>query len=196
MLFLLFFVVDATRLCITWIELLRRRGLNWTEADQEACMSRYNLPARHCLAWTLIHMIGERTNEVARLIYYPVLVILLLILSRSTFFDAWGLPQALAVVIGINILIALSAAVRLNLVAQAARADILDELRHEQLKLESEPAGDTQKPTPVEVRDLVDQLQKLRTGAYLGIWDRPVVRAFLLLLGAIGITFSEYFALM
>ncbi|NIP72735.1 MAG: hypothetical protein GWO16_06720 [Gammaproteobacteria bacterium] len=190
MLFLLFLVVDAARLCVCWIQKLRERPFDWNRTDGDKLPS---LPRPHFAAWMSIHLIGERTGEVTRLVYYPVLVILLLLLARSTYFDDWGFPQALAVIIGVNFLIALGAAVRLNYVARAARSEILDELRREQLSLTASESGEpVPKPSRQEVRELIDQLGSLQIGAYQRIWEQPTVRATVLLLGGIGITFSEY----
>jgi hypothetical protein len=193
MLFLLFLVVDATNLCIYWIELLQDCPLEWARGHNEKLS---NFPEAHRSVWMRVHLIGERTAEVARLIYYPMLIILLLLLARSTYFDDWGFPQALAVIIGLNFLVALAAAIRLNYVARTARSQILDELRQEQLTLiAAEPGGGEPKPTGHELRELIAQLENLRIGAYQKIWDQPTVRATLLLLGGIGLTYWEYFPL-
>lgn len=143
-----------------------------------------------------IHLIGERTADVTHLIYYPLFIILLLLLSRSTYFDDWGFPQALAVIVGLNFLVALAAAMSLNYVARATRSQVLDELRDEQLKLAGAAPGERKpEPSPQEARELIEQLENLHIGAYQRFWDQPTVRAALLLLGAVGITYSEYLPL-
>jgi len=190
MLLLLFLVVDATRLCISLIERLEDPDLEWSESNKAALPI---LPNRHQWVWMRIHLIGERTAEVTRLIYYPVLIILLLLLSRSTYFDNWGFPEALGVIVGLNFIIALASAIRLNQAARWARSKMIDELRKEQL---TQTASEHMpKPTGPEVRELIEQLEKLHIGAYLRLWDQPTVRATLLLVGGIAITYSEYLSM-
>ena len=139
-----------------------------------------------------IHLIGERTCEVTRLIYYPVLVILLLLLARSTYFDNWDFPQALAIVIGLNFVIALGSVVRLNFVAQSVRGEILRKLQHEKLAAGREKEKEYT-PTAGERQELIQQLESLRIGAFLRVWDQPPVRASLMLLGGVALTYAEYF---
>ncbi|UCE90312.1 MAG: hypothetical protein JSW10_05720 [Pseudomonadota bacterium] len=191
MLVLLFLVVDAARLCICWVDSMPEQGLDWSKTRKEEFVQRLRLPETHAVAWIQIHLIGERSAEVTRLIYYPVLVILLLLLARSTYFDNWDFPQALAIVIGLNFVIALGSVVRLNFVAQSVRGDILRRLQEEKLAADR-AKQESYEPSPTERQELIQQLESLRIGAYLRVWDQPPVRATLLLLGGVALTYAEY----
>lgn len=135
MLFLLFFVVDATRLCAAWIDLMAQPGRAWGGDKEEWFSKALDLPRGPATAWMQVRLIGERTSEVARLIYYPMIVILVMLIARSTYFDDWGFPKALAIVIGLNFAIALGCGVLLRRAACRGRERILDELRHRQMSL-------------------------------------------------------------
>lgn len=140
-------------------------------------------------------MIGERTSEVTRLIYYPVLILLLLLLSRSTYFDDWDFPQTLAIVMGLNFTIALSSVIRLNFVAQSVREEKLRKLQDE--KLAADRTKDVSyTPSTSERQELIAQLEGLRIGAYLRVWDQPPVRATLMLLGGVALTYAEYITVL
>ena len=195
MLFLLFFVVDATRLCIYWIEKLQSPRLNWDDTSRNELAKQMGLPVSHATYYLQIHLIGERTTEVGRLLYYPVVIILLMLLARTTYFDDWGFPQALAVVVGTNFLIAVIAAARLNAAAKQARDSILEKLRRESLELRASEAQQPAVATPDEVKELISQLSQFRIGAFQHLWDQPLVRGSLLILSGIGITYVEYLPL-
>ena len=158
-------------------------------------MQRLKLSDSHTIAWMKVHLIGERTAEVTRLIYYPVMIILLMLLARSTYFDNWDFPQALAIVVGLNFVIALGSIVRLNFVARSVREDILRELQEEKLAADK-PESESYEPNPTERKELISQLEELQMGAYLRVWDQPAVRATLLLLGGVALTFAEYIAVI
>lgn len=192
MLFLLFLIVDAIRLCVCWIEKLRDPNLQWTGALIHDLARKRQLPEGHAVCWLQVHLIGERTREVSRLLYYPLIVILLLLLSRSRYFDNWDFPIALAIVIGINFLIALVAAAKLNLSARLAREEILERLRDESLELAKETQTEIPTATPNEIDHLIEKLSKLKLGAYQRVWEQPLVRAIILLLSGLGLTFTEY----
>ena len=142
-----------------------------------------------------VHLIGERTAEVTQLIYYPVLIILLMLLARSTYFDNWDFPQALAIVVGLNFIITLGSIVRLNFVARSVREDILRKLQEEKLAADK-PKSKSYESDPAERKELIHQLEELQIGAYLKVWDQPAVRATLLLLGGVALTFAEYFSVV
>jgi|GEM_PF-3480683 len=191
MLVLLFIVVDAARLCIFWVDSMKMNKLDWSNTRKNEFIQRLKLPETHAVAWIQVHMIGERTSDVTRLIYFPVLIILLLLLARTAYFDNWDFPQALAIVIGFNFVIALGSVVRLNVVAQSARSEILRKLQYEKLANDREQ-NDTYEPSPSERNELIHQLESLRIGAYLRVWDQPPVRATLMLLGGVALTYAEY----
>ena len=195
MLVLLFLVVDAARLCICWVSSLREQKLDWETPRKEYFVQHLKLSDSHVIAWMKVHLIGERTAEVTRLIYYPVLIILLMLLARSTYFDYWDFPQALAIVVGLNFVIALGSIVRLNFVARSVREDILRNLQEEKLAADK-PKSKSYVSDPAERKELISQLEELQIGAYLKVWDQPAVRATLLLLGGVALTFAEYFSVV
>jgi hypothetical protein len=192
MLGLLFLVVDAARLCICWVDSLRRMEFDWEPSLLKDYEQRLKLPRGHAKAWILVHLIGERTDVVTRLIYYPVIIILLMLLSRSTYFDNWDFPQALAIIVSLNFIIALGSVVVLNLVAQSVRKEILRKLEEEQIAGDK-PKQETYEATSSERKELIQQLSSLQTGAYLPVWQQPPVRATMMLLGGFALTFAEYF---
>ncbi len=194
MLILLFLVFDAARLCICWVQSMQNK-MSWEDTKIEDIKQNLRLPDEHAKVWVKVHLIGERTAKVTRLIYYPVTIILLMLLARTTYFDKWDFPQALAIVVFLNFAIALGCIVRLNMVAKSVRYDILQKLQEEKL------AGDKPKQmsyeaTATERTELIQQLENLRIGAYLNVWEQPPVRATLMLLGGIALTFSEYLVVM
>ncbi|MGD2083142.1 MAG: hypothetical protein PVF91_09260 [Chromatiales bacterium] len=188
-LFLLFVAVDAIRLCLCWIELMGAPDVEWSGLPEGG-----QVPFEHQKLLYKVQLIGDRTAAVSKLVYYPVLIILLMLLAKSTYFDDWGFPQALAVVVGLNFLIAFVSAVRLNQVAERIRDRILDQLQKQQLRLVATGNGRSEQPeeSPAEIGELIGQIRGLQVGAFRKPWDQPIVRATLLLLGGVGISYSEY----
>jgi hypothetical protein len=192
MLVLLFIVVDAARLCICWVDSMHNNQLDWSSTKKLEYVQRLRLPDTHAVAWMKVHLIGERTDDVTRLIYFPVLIILLQMLARSTYFDNWDFPQALAIIIGLNFAIALGSVIRLNFVAQSVRGKILRDLQDEKLAADRKEDV-TYEASTSERQELIRQLESLQIGAYLRVWDQPPVRATLMLLGGVALTYAEYF---
>jgi hypothetical protein len=196
MILLLFLIVDAIRLCIGWIEKMLDPGLDWSAEEIAAVAARRRLSDSVAKHWLQVQLIGERTRELSRLIYYPLIVILLMLLARSTYFDDFDLPVALAVIVGINFTIALVAAAALNAVARSARETVLNRLREASARLEQAEEPDVPPATPKKIDELVDELAKLDIGAFQRFWDQPLVRATVLLVTGLGLAYSEYGWLM
>ena len=191
MMAVLFLVVDATRLCICWVEHINTERLSWSDSKLYDFARDLKMPANHAEAYLKIHLIGDRTSDVTRLIYYPVIIILLMLLARSTYFDNWDFPQPLAIVMTLNFIIAITSVVRLNRAAQSARNDVLNTLKKEVIAGERK-GKDAGKPSVDEREKLIASLNALNIGAYRNFWDQPPVRATLMLFGGVALTYAEY----
>jgi hypothetical protein len=195
MLVLLFLVVDAIRLCLAFIRILTSHELDWSETNLKSICNRLGVRQQEAEAWVKIRLIAERTAVVSRLIYYPFMIIILLIASRISLFDNWGVPQGLAVIVGATILIAIFAALRLRHEAERARSRILTQL-HETLIKAVGPADSSERPPENQVKLIIKNIEEEQTGAFMPFLAQPVVRASLLLLGGIGMSVSQYTALL
>jgi hypothetical protein len=183
------------------------------------------LPDKYGKAWFTIELIAARTHEASRLIYYPFIVVIIMILARSSYFDNWGLSWPVVIVFLINLCIAAMATIKLRQEAESARREILQNLRAELVHItgnsippdtktidaekdqsaeppvSSQCGGAKRKPKtqcaprqakPDQLRALIELIEGLRTGAFRPLYNQPVVKAVVVLLGAIGLTASEY----
>ena len=191
MLFIIFFVVDTTRLCIAWILALSGDNILWDKNKIKEINNKLNLKDDVTLLWIKMHMIAERTQVVGELIYFPFIIIILMLVSRISFFDHWGFPQALAIIITVNIVIATSNAFRLRNVAEQARTKILEELNKRYIYAQGHAAKKDSSPAD-QINAMIENIRCLREGAYKPFLEQPVVRGFIILLGGIGFSISQY----
>jgi hypothetical protein len=196
MIFLLFLVVDAIRLCIGWIDKVMEERVQWTEPSVQRASRVLGLPPEQSVCWVRVNLIGERTAEVGRLVYYPLIVILLMLLARSTYFDGFAFPLALAIVVGLNFTIVLVAAALLTSAAREARDTCIKRLRDvgAATKVAETPVPTTVAPQAIE--SVVKELEGIEIGAFQRIRNQPLVRAAILLLTGLGMTWGEYAALL
>ena len=195
MLFLLFYMVDATRLCIVWIRGLLHSSHDWRGTAVERLSMELNIPWPGAVHWVKLQMVARRTAEVGRLIYYPFVVIILILFSRINYFDDWGFPQGLAIITSALIAIALYSAIRLRRVAEQVRGDFLDYLKRERIIVSGHKPRPN-KPSMAQLDELIQQVQGLREGAFQPFLEQPLVKASLLLLGGVGFSASQFSALM
>ena len=182
---LVFFVVDATRLCHRFIDQIvhnRRIWISCKPSHNEASLGQ----------WRIIQLIAEMTDPVGRLILYPFVVFFLLIVSRLSLFDNWHYPKTLIVVISIGLLYAVGCAFRIRRAAERARGKVVEELRQQLVRLSPE---DSAKGLGDRIRTIIQVVTSNRTGAFQHLSRHPLVKAVLLPFGGIGgVALLEYLA--
>jgi len=191
MLFVLFYMVDATRLCIAWIKGLTENRFDWGDTGVDDLCTELNIPQQYAIDWLKLHMVAERTSEVGKLIFYPFIVIILILFSRINYFDDWGFPQSLAIITSSLIVIALYTAVKLRQEAENVRDEFLQTLNMDKLTVGGNVSLDD-KPTLTQIDELIDNVNDLRKGAFQPFLEQPLVKASLLLLGGVGLSASQF----
>jgi len=187
--FLLFFVIEETRRTCAFVRRLTRPS-KWSPVALERFGQRPGLAdsasvhpdlVAYLENWVEVDLIGRRTEVVTQLIYYPFIVITLLVLARSSTFDNWTTPPQLVAVFGLSILIALTTAIALRLAAENARGVALDNLTAKLLR--AEQVGEER--IAAEIRILIDRVRSTKQGAFCPFSQQPWLKAALIPLGSL-----------
>lgn len=193
-------MVDAARLCVLWIRKIQEQHPQFPGEVNQAWSGRLGVDEAHVKHWLKIQLIGQQTNSVDRMVYFPVIIVLIMLLARSTFFDNWGFPQALSVVVTLNLIIAFASVTILNYQAKQARDGILKQLRNEVAELQQLEVAEERKKahdlgensSKSDLEKLIKDLQDFQLGAYQQIWNQPLVRSAILLVAGAGIAYTEH----
>ncbi len=177
-LFLTFLVVDATRLCrVLVLHLIEET--QWPEETKR----RFS-PRNGCLRdedldpWIDIQLIARTTTVVSKLVWYPFIVLSLLILARTRYFDAWNWPVFLVVIFIINAIWAFSSALLLGMTARQARASTSKSFRK---AIDSAPQNTPQEKERVEqLEKMLKEVENIREGAFEDVKSNPAIKAVLL----------------
>ena len=150
-------VLDAVLLAARWIRELRQAtGLS---------------------AISMARLIGERTRVVDRRILYAFIVLVIVIGARSHYFDNWDFPTALLVVLAVHSLVALASACILYMTAIKTRRRIVSDL--ESKLLSPTLPGSGQDYQNARVRKTIDETASIQQGAFVPLYQQPVVQATL-----------------
>jgi len=175
-LFLVFFVVDATTLCVFFVRGLGMHHANWPERTLTTFRARTGVPVRYLNDWVDLQFIARRTRSVGTLIYYPFIVLSLMLLARSSFFDDWYTAPSIVILSSLSFAIVLSCAIALRHSVESSRRQALDHLSDEVLRAKG--TGNTVRVSQLE--DLRDRVEQLREGAFAPYSEQPVLKALLL----------------
>ena len=205
-LFLTFYVADVTLLNRRLIHYLTKGVTLWPEEafanlrgrwrlreqvvaeldPQDAAEPTEEIPPTELLVDYLdIDLIARRTDIVGGLIYYPLVVISLLIISRSGIFDHWTWPLPLLILLGFNAGYAVFSAVYLRRTAERARQSALQRLNDRLMAYTAAGHGDEKEAKTI--RETANLIRAEDRGAFAAISQHPLAGALLLPSGSAGI---------
>jgi len=185
---LVFWVIDANWLLTRFIRQLSEEHWHWPRKlrrEQSLFLGNHQ-HSLHKAAhpsideWFGLNLIAKRTAAVSRLIYAPTIVLLILIVSRSSYFDNWPTPPGMIITFTLTGLILLFSALSLRRSAEKARTLGLQRIDQYLLEIAGE------EPLSAKFRLIRERIVALNTGAFSRYADEPVVRALLLSLTGIG----------
>lgn len=195
---LTFYVADVMLLCRRFIHYLMKNVTTWPEAAVDKLRGRWSpterapvaakgeIPPNELLREYLdIDFIAHGTDFVGRLIYYPFIVISLLIISRSGVFDHWTWPVALLIIVCFNAGYAAFSVIYLRRTAENARQRSLKRL-HDMLMAYT-AIGEGEGKEANTIREATMLIQNEDRGAFAAISQQPLARALLLPSGTAGI---------
>jgi hypothetical protein len=188
-LFLTFFVIDAILLHEGFIKQLKEKESYWPRATFRKFEYPHPTSNESELAdfWDIL-LIAKRTEAVGSLIYYPFLILSLLIVARLNYFDNWVWSPAPIVAFSLHFSLVLYAAWRLPKVASGYRDTVL-----ERLKRSRRQALMFSQKAPEVVDTLIEQVESTHQGVFAYLWEQPAIRALLLPSSGIGLaTLLQY----
>jgi hypothetical protein len=180
---LTFLVVDATLLCRWFIQTLSEQPTIWPEEVLKRESKARNMQPEDLREWLDVKCIAERTKTVGQLIYYPFLVLLVLIAARSSYFDQWDWPISVLLMYGIISMFAIYCASTMLRTAENARQAELAFLRGKLLVAK----GNDDRKRVEQLRQTIEEIENVREGAFAPLTQQPVVRVLLLVPGGTGL---------
>ncbi|MGH8164554.1 MAG: hypothetical protein ACREP1_09495, partial [Rhodanobacteraceae bacterium] len=168
-----FYVVDAIQLNSNFIRVFAREVTRWGHGVAERCLRSPPLRDEELSAYHEIFFVAQRTQVVARLIWYPLIVLTLMIVARWSFFDNWSWPPNLLLIFALNTAWALGSALYLRRAAEELRAAALDNLAVLRL------GAFTNEIKRTSFEELIEEIRRLKKGAFAPLSEQPFIRAVL-----------------
>jgi hypothetical protein len=131
-----------------------------------------------------LDLVRDVTRSVERLVYFPMLAIVVFVFARSSVFDAWVWFPALVITLSTFFVLLLGCVVALRIVARNYLAGSLEDL--EQLQLQH---SEDEKKRHL-LSGVREYLGAFRGGAFSPLLEHPIVRAVLLILLGLATTLA------
>ncbi|WP_052494221.1 hypothetical protein [Nitrosospira sp. NpAV] len=181
MLILIFYVIDATRLCRRWVDCVAIKRIQWahgrfTKIARErgqgtsAGMDKENLDE-----WLGIELIAERTKVIGNFIYFPFVIMFLLAMARHNYFDHWGFPATLGIIFTVNAALLFVNAMALRHSAEMAKQEAIKRLEKKLIEIPDQAADEESQKEEIEWT--LEAIRDNQKGAFLPFTKHPVFGA-------------------
>ncbi|HTV42575.1 MAG TPA: hypothetical protein VMF08_18565 [Candidatus Sulfotelmatobacter sp.] len=127
-LFVLFYVLDSTLLTKRLLDYLGRHPTYWPKRPVEKGAREFGLDPKDLDSWLDVDFAAVQTNEIGPLMFGPIILQLLMLLSRIPYFDNWTWPVSLIVIFALNFLAAAVAWWIIRHAAENVRKDALQRI--------------------------------------------------------------------
>lgn len=195
-LLLLFTVMDSCRSSIALMDGINRPQTTWPETTKGLRYNkihRDNFNGKDLDEWLDVQLSADLTHRLGDSVYYPFVIIVLILLSRLSWFDNWTLPSGLLVIVALSAFYATYCSVNLQFAARRVREHALRDLRERRLQEQSrrpeDRGADALSPEVriEQIDSLIKDVTKLKRGAFRKWHQQPIIKAFLLLLSSASI---------
>lgn len=190
MMAVMYVVFDATWLCLRFVKDLCRSATEWPSQTRKQFEDRLGLEPRFIDKWIDLDFVAKRTRCISTLIYYPFLLIALVIMTRSTVFANYTPNPKILVFQGTCLAIVFGCAIALCWAAQSMRKAATQSLMDGIICAKGPRAKDSDDgaDSAGQLETLLVRIEGLREGAFSPLSQQPLVRALLLPAGSFGWT--------
>jgi hypothetical protein len=176
-----FYVVDAIQLNGNFIRLFTHGLTKWPSVVSQRCKRMPPLSEEELSGYHDVFFVAQRTEAVARLIWYPLIVLAVILVARSSFFDNWTWFPRMILLFAVIATLSVGSAMFLRRAAERLRQTALDNL---QLARAAHYAVKEKQQT---FDELIAEIRGLKKGAFAPLSEQHFIRAILVPSGTLGL---------
>jgi len=191
MLLLLLYVIDTTRLCRRFINILCEKKFPWPENAKIKNEFRYPaVDTKYLNELCCIDLIAKLSAVVSKLLLFPFIILFLLVAARHSYIDNFDWPIWLAVIYGFIAAYAVGVVIALRVTAEKARRGAIEQLEG---RLDatsphrfSWPSRDERKR---QIEEVIQTIRNNHEGAFQPFYQYPILGALAVPAGGTGILY-------
>jgi hypothetical protein len=192
---LTFLTIDAARLCRWFIRKLVFTPSSYPEATREYFRSVLgNVSAEYLDEWLRIQLIADLTEGVGRLLWFPSIVLLVLLIARNEWWDRWPWHISYIVLMAVNFFLATISILVLQRAAREAQREAAKTFSAKVKKAKAKVAESPAHNDASQAEKLLEEIRNPKRGAFVPFWENPVIGA--MLLGPSGLTVLQFLILL
>ncbi|MBS4095723.1 MAG: hypothetical protein KGZ83_02655 [Sulfuricella sp.] len=126
--------------------------------------------------WLDAHFIAQVTEPVQKIIFYPFVILSLMIIARSRLFDGWHYSPMLVIGFSAICLLLVIATFRLRMMAEKVREQAVRRLNRHLVNVRGQGAPYSDKLAG-QIEVMLSQVRELRVGAFAPVSQQPLFQA-------------------
>ena len=172
--FLTFMTIDAALLCRQFIQQLSAGNVVFPPATRAHFQHhRGDVSGEYLDDWIGTRLIADLTERVGKLLWFPGIVFLLLLMARLPWWDHWPWHPAHIIIMILNFCIALASVVILQRAARAAKSAAEERLTAKVKRLQAQTAPSPAHNDAAQAEKLLDEIRNIHHGAFGSILGQP-----------------------
>jgi hypothetical protein len=175
MVVLMFYVVDATRLCRRWVDCIGHNKVYWSDEIFRRKPAIQHGDKENVGEWLGIELIARRTEVIGNFIYFPFIILVILGITRRGYFDNWDFPLALVLIFIIDGIIIFVNALALRRSAEIAKREAIKRFESRLIPLSDQIPEEIKQRQQIEWT--VNQIRNNQRGAFLPFTQHPIFGA-------------------
>ncbi len=194
MIILIFFVVDATYLSLGRLTgpLIKLHTV-WPDGAMEDFKEDAEIEPDDFSELLDVRFVTKLTEDIGKMIYWPFIVLAVMVAARFPYFDNWNFPISLIITYSIPSIYLIICAMKLQRTAKEVRAKALDYLR---ARLYAAQFGKNEnEKRALKLTSLIAEIESMREGAFRPFFENPVIHVILGSGGAGLLTLLKYMPL-
>jgi|WetSurMetagenome_2_1015567.scaffolds.fasta_scaffold25694_1 hypothetical protein len=133
--FLTFYVFDVTNLTLRMIRRLGQHRTAWPQDYLNQLAKERNMDPAHLAGYADVYFTAVHTREVSSVVFYPFVVLLLMVVARNQYFEDWPWPLPLIIILFLNALFILLCSFWIRHAARRVRHEALKDLTSQTVDL-------------------------------------------------------------
>jgi len=170
------------------------KRVKWPIKVRRFYAGRLRIDENELHEWVSMRFVNELTESIYRIIGYPLIVSVMIVVARANFFDNWHMPIVLKLIIGFSLGMLIYCDYRLKGKAIEARKSALKHLRQRVVYFNGS-STDTSSNKGQQLEKLISMIENSENVVYQSFFQRPIFRNSLLIVVALLADSVDYTAI-
>jgi hypothetical protein len=178
MIILIFFIVDATYLSLEHLaNPLINIHTKWPDKVMKEIKGDHHILKEDFAELRDVQFVTKLTEDMGKMIYWPFIVLAVMVAARFPYFDNWNFPISLIIAYVIPSIYLIVCAVKLQRTAKQVRAKALAYLNGQ--RFASRFGEEENKRRALKLTYIIREIESIREGAFRPFYENPVIHVIL-----------------